>query len=303
MISRYGAILLDLEAAFTTSLAGAPPPSEVVGQRDKRGEEAHEIMWPDFFDHDFKIMIERIRALQVSGVEKKFARIWQTLEAFDQASDAAVENMTADGEYEPLHEETMNAERSRLANEIRALHQHVRDEVEELQFLRIAPEDSKLIDSGRPLFGDDVFNRFYIANDDIAEAGKCLALQRGTATVFHLMRVLESGLKALGAELGIPYAPSWEAYVRQLEKILDGANFTKLTDQQKAKRHFYQDILGDIISVKSAWRNPTMHIVRHYDPEQARVIFEAVKALMQHLARELSAPPSSEPISTGQSSI
>ena len=34
--------------------------------------------------------------------------------------------------------------------------------------------------------------------------------------VFHLMRVMEAGLKATAGSLGIPYAPSWESYLKQI---------------------------------------------------------------------------------------
>jgi hypothetical protein len=44
------------------------------------------------------------------------------------------------------------------------------------------------------LFGVDVFNKFPSANDDIEEAGTCLALERATACVLHLNRALEVGL-------------------------------------------------------------------------------------------------------------
>lgn len=165
--------------------------------------------------------------------------------------------------------------------------------------LVLSSRERDLYEATEPLFGDAVFNRFQGANDDIAEAGKCLALERGTATVFHLMRVLEAGLKALGKELGIPYAPSWEAYIKQLDKLLDGKSYDSLTSEQKAKRPFYQDVLGDLISIKSAWRNPTMHIVRSYGIRQAGIIFEASKGLMQHLAKELQGDPSAY-ITTGQ---
>src|SRR5579864_1024489 len=47
------------------------------------------------------------------------------------------------------------------------------------------------------LFGDDVFAKFSSANDDIYEAGTCLALERGTASVMHCMRIMEAGLAAL----------------------------------------------------------------------------------------------------------
>ena len=49
----------------------------------------------------------------------------------------------------------------------------------------------------------DVFNAFPSANNDILEASNCLALERGTATVMHLMRVAEVGLKALASALGV----------------------------------------------------------------------------------------------------
>ncbi len=44
------------------------------------------------------------------------------------------------------------------------------------------------------LFGAEVFDSFPSANVDIYEAGMCLALERPTACVMHLMRVLGSGL-------------------------------------------------------------------------------------------------------------
>ncbi len=53
------------------------------------------------------------------------------------------------------------------------------------------------------LFGDDVFDHFSSANNDIFEAGTCLALERGTASVMHLMRVAEVGLKTLAKALNI----------------------------------------------------------------------------------------------------
>ena len=56
---------------------------------------------------------------------------------------------------------------------------------------------------GGQLFGDDVARAFPSSKGDIDEAGKCLALDRGTACVFHLMRILEIGLQLLAAKLGI----------------------------------------------------------------------------------------------------
>src|ERR1700687_6353897 len=45
-----------------------------------------------------------------------------------------------------------------------------------------------------PPFGYDVAKAFPRASDDILEATKCYALERYTASVFHLMRAIEIGL-------------------------------------------------------------------------------------------------------------
>jgi hypothetical protein len=167
----------------------------------------------------------------------------------------------------------------------------IRDDCKARIYFQVAPENAALYQPTGPQFGEDVERVFPIAIDDIAEAGRCLALGQGTATVFHLMRVMEAGLRALAAELGVPYAPSWESYITQLEKILNSKNYTNLTDQQKAKRPFYQDVLGDLSAIKLVWRNPTMHIVKSYDIDRAKMIFGAVESFMKHLAERLDPIP------------
>ena len=52
-------------------------------------------------------------------------------------------------------------------------------------------------DPVEPIFGLDVESKFSVMSEDIAEAGKCLALERSTAAVFHLMRVMEIGVQRL----------------------------------------------------------------------------------------------------------
>jgi len=174
----------------------------------------------------------------------------------------------------------------------------VRDECQDQLYIQIPPESAALYQPAQPLFGEEVERVFPMAIDDIAEAGKCLAIGQGTAAVFHLMRVMEAGLKGLANELGVPYAPSWESYISQLEKILNSKNYSNLTDLQKAKRPFYHDALGDLSAIKLVWRNPTMHIVKSYDVNQAKMIFGAVGSFMKHLADKLEPIPSMV-ISTG----
>ncbi len=60
------------------------------------------------------------------------------------------------------------------------------------KFFALTAKAQRLYSDDKPLFGDDVFAKFPDATKDISEAGKCLALGRNTATVFHLMRAMET---------------------------------------------------------------------------------------------------------------
>jgi hypothetical protein len=71
------------------------------------------------------------------------------------------------------------------------------------------------------LFGEDVFAKFPSANSDIVEAGTCLALERGTACVMHLMRACEVGLRALAATLYVTEQNNWGEYLRKIDEALN----------------------------------------------------------------------------------
>lgn len=131
-------------------------------------------------------------------------------------------------------------------------------------------------------FSEKVNERFPSAIDDIEGAAKCLALDQGTACVLHLMRVMEVGLKTLAAPLGVPYAPSWESYLTQIARNIAIPHGKK---PPKWKKHepFFRDVSGDLVNVKQAFRNPTMHVGRKYSPDEAEDIFRAVRAFMQRL--------------------
>jgi hypothetical protein len=136
------------------------------------------------------------------------------------------------------------------------------------------------------LFGDEVFNKFPSANNDIFEAGTCLALERGTATVMHLMRVVEVGLKALASTVGVGPQSDWGGYIRAIDDALTAK--IKAAGKRTPDEQFYAEARVTIDGVKIAWRNPTMHVENNYSPERAEEILIAVRGLMRHLATKLS---------------
>jgi hypothetical protein len=136
---------------------------------------------------------------------------------------------------------------------------------------------------GPHLFGAEVAEKFPSAIYDIEEAGKCLAFDRGTACVFHCVRIMEIGLKSLSQALRIPYAPSWESHLRQINDKVSAKYKTKGISWRRDEPLF-KELAGDLMSIKIAWRNPTMHIVRNYLTDEAEQILQAVRTFMQSLA-------------------
>lgn len=164
--------------------------------------------------------------------------------------------------------------------------ERLRDESECCKLLRIFPDNEQYYEQPRDKWGK-VPDQFRSAIADLEEAGKCLALERSTACVFHLMRVMECGLKAVARELGIPYAPSWESYLDQIDRQLRLKWVNKDPDWKKVEP-FFRDVAANLYTIKVAWRNPTMHIVRNYTHEEAIDVHSSVRAFMRHLSEHVA---------------
>jgi hypothetical protein len=166
----------------------------------------------------------------------------------------------------------------------------LRDELELVHLYVLDENKIKYFAPAQVLYDQAVIDKFPLAIPDIEDAGKCLSFLQSTACVFHSMRVMEIGLKALAQLLGIPYAPSWESYLKQINTKI-GEQHQNKTPEWKADEPLFRDLSGDLQTTKIAWRNPTMHIVRRYEPDEAEEIFRAVKGFMTRLAPRVSGPP------------
>lgn len=136
------------------------------------------------------------------------------------------------------------------------------------------------------LFGDAVFAAFPSATDDITEAGTCLAFERATACVMHLMRATEVALKALATAVNVGPQGDWGAYIREIYKALERQ--VKAVGTQTPDHQFYAEAAAQIDNVKRAWRNPSMHVDKSYSQPRAEEILLATRSLMSHLAVRVS---------------
>lgn len=166
-------------------------------------------------------------------------------------------------------------------------------ELEGKAFFYVPAERAKFFprSDDQHIFGSEVAVAFQSATYDIAEAGICLALARGSGCVFHLMRVLEIGLTALGGKFGVSLEhTNWNPAIEEIESKIRGMHKDptwKAQRDYREQQEFYAQVASHFGILKDAWRNYTMHVRGKYTEEEAELIFENVKAFTQKLAKRL----------------
>ncbi len=151
----------------------------------------------------------------------------------------------------------------------------IADEIESARFFAV-PERVLLDFKEADGFGYEVARALPSAHTDIQESISCYILGRHTASVFHLMRVLEIALKSFGDWLGVPLSKSqtWGEIINTIE---NSRGQKKRTDQ-------LSEVIFHLTNVKNAWRNPTMHVERTYDEELARDLLRETRRFTAKLA-------------------
>jgi hypothetical protein len=151
----------------------------------------------------------------------------------------------------------------------------------------------------KSFLGDSVSIGFPKANEDILAAASCLSVDLNTAGVFHLMHIVEWGLRALCIHLGltdvvvdkkngktvpIEFA-LWDRILNQLPEKVEAkvALISNREDRQKAQTLYYS-LLEEVNGFKEAWRNHVMHTRAVYTHEDAIAIHSHVKRFMNTLA-------------------
>jgi hypothetical protein len=143
-----------------------------------------------------------------------------------------------------------------------------------------------------PHFGTDVGAKFQAsAVFEVDEAAKCLALGRSTAAVFHLMRVMEIGIRAVARCLQIPDPVrgtdrNWGNILREIKTDLDAhvGHSPAKTWTVTGDKEFFESVYVSLDAVRVGWRNPTMHVENKYTDHEAQHIFVAVRGFMMKLA-------------------
>lgn len=127
---------------------------------------------------------------------------------------------------------------------------------------------------------------------DMEAASKSLACDLGTACAFHCMRVVEIGLRALVKKVGTQQPtvgnPNWNHWLQPIESQLSPNNKHLRTAEWNANPQFYADTTTRLLGVRDAWRNPTMHVERAYQPDEAQEVLISSQMFMKRLSEKVS---------------
>ena len=176
------------------------------------------------------------------------------------------------------------------------------DELNKHNFIYI-PKDRQHFINNPNLFGVEVSENFPSIKVELENAGNCYASDNHTACVFHLMRAVEIGGKALlsfmkatkhlsRAKGGTKPKPislcTWGDLKNAMKKALDEQHSLAITSpQKKAKYQFCNEAVETFGHFQHAWRDKVSHSNVIYDKYYAQKIISSTERFLKHLATKI----------------
>lgn len=156
-------------------------------------------------------------------------------------------------------------------------------------FLLLAPDKATFYVEDSDAHAQQIAEAFGHADIalDFAAASRCFALDEWTACVFHMMRVLELGLRWIAGRLEV--ASQEEIEVAQWGKVIDLIQKRlRLMEKGNVPRvepfPLYQEVAAQLGNANWAWRRHVAHARAFYDERQARDIMTFVIIAMEKMA-------------------
>jgi len=191
-----------------------------------------------------------------------------------------------------------------LFNQLERIRQTFIAELQTKLFFSVPSNRKKWFDSPTRDW-EKVIERFPDTVSEIEEMGKCFALSRYGAAVFHSLLVVESGLITLGNLVGVsdPKA-GWDATTRKLSDLVQGGH-SKYPASLTVSFSTCEQINQKVQTMKHAWRNKVNHVAgklvvirSDFAPDIAEEIIIATRGFMRTLATDIpgSGPVTASPL-------
>ncbi len=177
----------------------------------------------------------------------------------------------------------MNAPYSEFDSALDQLAVRIQEDLRTKPFFFVNPTKAGLWGKDN-LFGEKVSKKFKGCAVEIRSAGNCLALNEPTASIFHLMRAMESAVQTLAKRLKmtINAQTPWKVITGGMDGKIK--NMPDKTPSLKKKKDDWEAARTNLHLVGSVWRNKTMHPAESYTASQAADVFNAVRVFMTALA-------------------
>lgn len=180
------------------------------------------------------------------------------------------------------------------------------DFLSEIRLFTLSSQESPFMAPAEELLDSPGFSvTFPRASFEVEEAAKCIALGRYTAAVFHAMRMLEIGIRALSKRLSIPdptkaAEKNWGKILAAIKAKIDEMwpGSVRLPNSEGA---VFEDLYAHLDAIRNPWRNATMHVETIYVSHEALHIIRCAAFFMTKLANltdENGNPPISPPLAS-----
>jgi hypothetical protein len=159
----------------------------------------------------------------------------------------------------------------------------------DVKMFAVAPAEAVFLQTADQLIELDGFAvKFPSASFEVEEASKCIVLGRHTAAVFHAMRMLEIGIKALSKRLEIPdptraAEKNWGFILTAIQARIDEL-WPRAKRLPASEGAAFEALHATLDAVRNPWRNATMHVETIYAPHEALHILRCVAFFMRRLS-------------------
>lgn len=162
------------------------------------------------------------------------------------------------------------------------------DQLDEIMLFVCSRDEMVFLQGANELLESDNFSIFFPNGAlEIEEAAKCVVFGRHTASVFHSMRALEVGIRALAVSLNIddpikPADKNWHKMLAAIRSKID--SLYPVSGRLKGTKGAELDSLyATLDAVRIPWRNATMHVENVYLPHEAVHILRCTGFFMTKL--------------------
>jgi hypothetical protein len=181
-----------------------------------------------------------------------------------------------------------------LKNEAEVLFQEIQGELRERVFAFVpTSKAAKLTNISKEWA--EVWTKFPSCKQDVERAVDCYALEQDTASVFHMMRVSEIGLRSIAKKVGvklidkgkrqpIEYA-TWDKVIQGVNSRINAARALPHGPRKNKNLQFYSQAADQLVYIRDTWRNEVSHTRKSYNDGEAVGVIARVRDFMELLAQ------------------